>query len=107
MVAFADISTKMVLRVSAEPKPRQEEIEVICDLAAKCLDSPKLPAFFEGEAPYSALVVDDAETKFFVRSLTDPADALILIVTEPAEQSQIWTLAQDLLNGQATQGVAQ
>lgn len=94
----------MVLRVSADPKPRQEEIEVMCDLAAQCLDSPKLPAFFDGEAPYTALVVDETETKFFVRSLTDPSDALILVVSEPAEQSQVWTAAQDLLDRQAPQG---
>lgn len=104
LAAFADISTKMVLRVSADPKPRQEEIEAMCDLAAGCLDSKSLPTFFDGEAPFTAVVAGKTESQFFIRSLTDPSDALIVIVAEPVEQTQVWAAAQDLLDHHSDDG---
>ncbi|MEO1178965.1 MAG: hypothetical protein AAFV87_17935 [Pseudomonadota bacterium] len=107
LVAYADLSTRMVLQVSAEPKPRREEIDALCDLAAQCLDAPSLRAFFEDEAPYTALLTAGDEVQFFVRSLSDPADALILIIKEPVEQSVVWKAAQDLLDPERTDGAAE
>ncbi len=107
LVAYVDVSARMVLRVSADPKPRQEEIDALCDLAAHCLDGSKLPVFFDGEAPFSALVEVENETRHFIRSLADPADALILVTSKPTKQSKIWGAAQDLLEGQVAGDDAQ
>ena len=106
LVAYADLSTRMVLQVSADPKPRREEIDALCDLAAQCLDGKSLPVFFDGEAPYTALLASGDEVRFFVRSLSDPADALILIVKEPVEQSVVWSAAQELLDPERAGGAA-
>ncbi|MDJ1006664.1 MAG: hypothetical protein QNJ13_02475 [Paracoccaceae bacterium] len=98
LAAFADLSARMVLRVSADERPRREEIDALCDLAVTCLDGPALPALLDGEPPFSAVVAGTEESRFFIRSLSDPSDALILIVGEPVEQAGIWAAAQDLLN---------
>ena len=98
LVAYADLSARMVLRVSAEAPPRREEIDALCDLAAQCLDGPDLPALFDGEPPFTAVFAGARESRFFIRSLAEPADALILIVAEPAAQATLWAAAQDLLD---------
>lgn len=106
LAAYADLSTRMVLRVSADPKPRQEEIDALCSLAATCLDSSGLPDFFDGEAPFTAQIAGAEESQFFIRSLSDPSDALILIVAEPVKQASVWAAAQDLLDQPDQTGVA-
>lgn len=106
LAAYADLSTRMVLQVSADPKPRREDIDALCDLAAQCLDGKNLPVFFDGEAPYTALLANGDEVRFFVRSLSDPADALILIVKEPVEQSTVWSAAQELLDPESAGGAS-
>lgn len=98
LAAYADLSARMVLRVSADGRPRREEVDALCDLAATYLDGPALPALFDGEPPFSAVVADAGESRFFIRSLSDPTDALILIVAEPVEQAKVWAAAQDLLD---------
>ena len=98
LAAYADLSARMVLRVSAEAQPRREEIDVLCDLAAQCLDGPAFPALFDGEPPFTAVFAGKAESHFFIRSLSDPSDALILIVAEPVAEAKIWAAAQDLLD---------
>lgn len=97
LVAFIDVSARMVLRVSADPKPRQEEIDALSDLASLCLESTGLPAFFDGDPPYSASIEGENETKHFVRSLVDPADALIIVASGAPENAQLWSRSQDLL----------
>lgn len=102
--AYADLSARMVLRVSADTRPPREEIDALCDLAAQILDGPALPALFDGEAPYTALLAGPEESRFFIRSLSDPSDALILIVAEPVEQAKVWSAAQELLDSPANAG---
>lgn len=97
LAAFADISTRMVLRVSAEGRPRREEVDALCDLAARCLDGKAMPQLFDGDPPYSVLIAAQEESRYFIRSLADPSDALLLIVAEPSEQAKVWSAAQDLL----------
>lgn len=106
LAAYADLSTRMVLRVSADKRPPREEIDALCDLAAQFLDGPSLPALFDGEAPYTALLAGPQESRFFIRSLSEPTDALILIVAEPVAQAAVWTAAQELLDGPAGTGEA-
>lgn len=106
LAAYADLSTRMVLQVSADPKPPREEIDALCDLAAQCLDGSHLPDFFEGEAPYTALWSSGDDVRYFVRSLSDPADALILIVKETFDQTEVWTAAQELMDPERTNSEA-
>jgi len=97
LAAYADLSARMVLRVSAEAPPRREEIDALCDLAAQCLDGPAKPPLFDGEPPFAAVFAGRDESRFFIRSLSEPSDALILIVAEPVAQATVWAAAQDLL----------
>lgn len=102
LVAFADLSARMVLRVSAEAAPPREEIDALCDLAARCLDGAALLPLFEGEPPFSAVLAGATESRHFIRSLSDPSDALILIVGEAVPQARVWAAAQDLLDRHAS-----
>lgn len=101
LAAYADLSARMVLRVSSDTKPRREEVDALCDLAAQCLDGPAMPALFDGEPPFTALFAGPKESRFFIRSLTDPTDALILIVAEPVSQAKVWAASQELLDRQS------
>lgn len=88
----------MVLKVNAETRPPREEIDALCDLAVHCLDGPSVPSLFEGEPPFSAISGGLEEDTFFVRSLSDPSDALILVVPAHAPQKAVWAAAQVFLD---------
>ena len=67
LAAYADLSARMVLRVSAEGRPPREEIDALCNLAARYLDGAAITALFEGEPLYSAVFAGTDESRFFVR----------------------------------------
>lgn len=98
LVAFTDLSAGMVLKVSASERPPREQIDALGDLAARCLDGAALPALFDGEPPFAAVQTSGRESSYFIRSLADPADALILLVAEPTKQAEVWSAAQSVLD---------
>lgn len=97
LVAFADLSARMVLRVSAARKPPQERIDRLAELAAAVLDSAALQAVFAGDSPYSAQAIGEDGYTVVVRSLAEPTEALIALFPEPVGLDRIWGPAQAAL----------
>ena len=76
-VAFADLSSSMVLASQGRAATTQEHLDQLCREASTCFDDPlfglSMQAFGE---PYSAMVMDPESIRVFLRSRADPADAL-------------------------------
>ncbi len=109
IVGLADISSRIVLCVSAEEKPPQEKLDAYCNATAELFDGA-------GGLPFAKAVSDtkDAlltegtvltgdQTLFFLRSTKDASEALFCvcdpkIATEPfltAARSGIAALADE------------
>lgn len=76
-IAFADLSSSMVLASQGRSSMTQEHLDQLCREAITCFDDPLLGLSMQafGE-PYSALVMDPEGIRVFLRSRTDPADAI-------------------------------
>lgn len=76
-VAFADLSSSMILASQGRPSLTQEHLDKLCRDARICFDDPlfglSVQAFGE---PHSAVVMGAESVCVFLRSETDPADAL-------------------------------
>lgn len=80
VVAFADLSSNMILASQGQQMVTQEYLERLCKEARSSFDDPLFSLTLEafGE-PRAAIVLGDAEVKVFLRSETEPADALCCI----------------------------
>ena len=80
VVAFADLSSNMILASQGQQMVTQEYLERLCKEARSSFDDPlfslTLEAFSE---PHAAILLGDTEVKVFMRSETEPADALCCI----------------------------
>lgn len=76
-VAFADLSSSTVLASHGRPNITQEHLDRLCREARTSFDDPlfglSVQAFGE---PHSAVVMGPESLRVFLRSETDPADAL-------------------------------
>lgn len=84
-LAFADISTGMILCTSAEGKLRQEKLDSLCGTAVEML-SGSIAKHIGGAFPaqedsgvYQAIIVEPAEIGIFLKSTINPADALCCV----------------------------
>ncbi len=90
-LAFADISTGMVLCSSAAETSRQEYLDSLCDVAVDMLnrDSAKRvnDAFArEDDAGiYQAIIIETAEIGVFLKSTNNPSEALCGVCTPGIE----------------------
>lgn len=80
VVAFADLSSNMILASQGPQLVTQEHLERLCKEARSSFDDPLFSLTLEafGE-PRAAILLGDAEVKVFLRSETEPADALCCI----------------------------
>jgi hypothetical protein len=80
VVAFADLSSNMILASQGQQMVTQEYLERLCKEARSSFDDPLFSLTLEafGE-PRAAILLGDAEVKVFLRSETEPADALCCI----------------------------
>ena len=81
LVAFIDLDASMVLSVSSQAKQRQERLDTLGASASKLLPMPdddlaRCLADGGKSAPPIAIVLSMAETTVFVRSTTEPREAL-------------------------------
>jgi hypothetical protein len=80
VVAFADLSSQMILASQGTQMVTQEYLEHLCGEARRSFDDPlfslTLEAFSE---PRAAVLVGEADVKVFLRSEIEPADALCCI----------------------------
>lgn len=80
LVAFADLSSRMILSSAGTLGTMQEHLDRLCDQARSSFDDPLFALSVEafGE-PHSAVVMGPDSLRVFMRSDTEPADALCCI----------------------------
>ena len=80
LVAFADLSSRMILTSAGPLSTTQEHLDRLCNQARVCFDDPLFSLTVEafGE-PHTAILLGDDEVKVFMRSEAEPADALCCI----------------------------
>jgi hypothetical protein len=80
VVAFADLSSNMILASQGTQMVTQEHLERLCNQARSSFDDPLFSLTLEAFAePQAAILLDDSEVKVFLRSEIEPADALCCI----------------------------
>jgi hypothetical protein len=80
VVAFADLSSRMILASQGSQMVTQEYLEQLCTEARSSFDDPLFSLTLEafGE-PRAAIFLGDGEVKVFLRSEVEPADALCCV----------------------------
>ena len=80
VVAFADLSSNMILASQGPQLVTQEHLERLCLEARSSFDDPLFSLTLEafGE-PRAAILLGDTEVKVFLRSEIEPSDALCCI----------------------------
>jgi hypothetical protein len=80
VVAFADLSSRMILASQGRDDVTQEHLDRLCQQARASFDDPMFALSVEafGE-PHGAMVVGPDNLRVFLRSETEPADALCCI----------------------------
>ncbi len=91
LVAFADLSSQMVLRASSATKRGQEEIDALTDAALVALAGPLAEgaAACTGGAPATAVTMTQAEIHVYLRSLTGRSEALIAVCAPDTDVGKI------------------
>ena len=80
LVAFADLSSRMILASSGKTVFPQEYLDILCDQARSAFDDPMFSLSVEafGE-PHAALVMALDGVQIFLRSATEPGDAMVCV----------------------------
>jgi hypothetical protein len=80
VVAFADLSSRMILASQGRDDITQEFLDQLCQQARTSFDDPLFSLSVEafGE-PHSALVIGPDGVRVFLRSENEPADALCCV----------------------------
>ncbi len=80
VVAFADLSSRMILASQGRDDVTQEHLDRLCQQARASFDDPLFALSVEafGE-PHGAMVVGADSVRVFLRSEIEPADALCCI----------------------------
>ena len=80
VVAFADLSSRMILASQGRADVTQELLDGLCQQARSSFDDPLFSLTVEafGE-PNSAIVLAEDSLRVFLRSETEPADAICCI----------------------------
>jgi hypothetical protein len=100
LVAFADLSSRMILSSSGPLSATQEYLDHLCDQARASFDDPLFSLSVEafGE-PHSAVVMLPDAVRVFLRSDTEPADALCCICDHGIDLPAFVTKLRDTLEG--------
>ena len=100
VVAFADLSSSMILASQGRANVTQEHLNQLCRQARASFDDPLFALSVEafGE-PNSAVVMDHDSVRVFLRSENDPADAICCICDHDIDLAGFvakirWTLDQ-------------
>lgn len=104
LVAFADLSSRMILTSAGPMNTTQEHLDRLCSQARTCFDDPLFSLSVEafGE-PHAAIVMSPAHVRVFLRSETEAADALCCIcdpgIDLPAFVTKIRDTLDDITHG--------
>jgi hypothetical protein len=80
LIAFADLSSRMILSSAGPLSMTQEHLDRLCDQARASFDDPLFSLSVEafGE-PHGSVMLGPDSVRLFLRSDTEPADALCCI----------------------------
>ncbi|MGL4237411.1 hypothetical protein [Tabrizicola sp.] len=104
LVAFADLSSRMILSSSGRKSVNQEHLDRLCDQARASFDDPLFSLSVEafGE-PHGAMVIGTDSVRVFLRSEVEPADALCCICDHSIDLAAFVTKIRETLES-ITQG---
>ncbi|MDJ0640828.1 MAG: hypothetical protein QNJ20_18575 [Paracoccaceae bacterium] len=102
LVAFTDLTSKLVLSTSAAAAPMQEEMNALSEAAGLALDG----AFAEGAAPVwggeepaeLAILMTGEDARLFLRSQANPAEALVCVCGATTDLSEAAEAARATLD---------
>jgi len=77
-IAFADLSTDMILVTNSAAPDSREEMNALCAAAVKSLGKPGMPNFGEQESD-TALVATRDKLTIFLRADGEPTDVLCCV----------------------------
>ncbi|MBW4710086.1 hypothetical protein KX928_20060 [Roseobacter sp. YSTF-M11] len=102
-VAFADLSTGMVLSSSTREKTTQEHLDALCQKATVSLngdDATRVAAAFSTSRcmPQTAVLFDRTQQYCFVRSAHDNKEALCILCDSDAPVTDIMAAAVQVLD---------
>lgn len=80
LVAFADLSSSMILASQGSRSMTQEHLDRLCKQARASFDDPMFALTMEAfSEPQAAVLLGDDGVQVFMRSESEPADALCCI----------------------------
>ncbi len=100
LVAFADLSSRMILASAGPLAVNQEHLDRLCGQARASFDDPLFSLSVEafGE-PHAAVVMGPDTLRLFLRSDAEPADALCCICDPAIDLAAFVTKIRDTLDG--------
>lgn len=100
VVAFADLSSSMILASKGADDITQEHLDALCKQARASFDDPLFALSVEafGE-PHSAMVVGEDSVRVFLRSESEPADALCCICEHGIDLTGFVARLRETLDG--------
>jgi hypothetical protein len=100
LVAFADLSSRMILASQGRKDMTQEHLDRLCEQARISFDDPLFALSMEafGE-PHGALVLDEDGLRVFLRSESEPADAMCCICEPDIDLPDFVARVRDTLTG--------
>ena len=97
LVAFADLTSKMVLLTSSRKKIPQENLDYLCAEAA-IMFKGATARLNKDAAPITALVADGAHTNIYLRNAADADDVLCCVCGPDVDLTAFLTSAQARLD---------
>ncbi|MBL9051015.1 MAG: hypothetical protein JNK19_12975 [Tabrizicola sp.] len=100
LVAFADLSSRMILSSAGTLRTTQEHLDLLCNQARACFDDPLFSLSVEafGE-PHGAVVMGSDSVRLFLRSESEPADALCCICDHSIDLAAFVEKIRETLEG--------
>lgn len=96
-VAFADLSTQMILVTDTQSTLPREALDTLCKQAASVLDVSGKAALGVNPARM-ALVADKTSVRLFFRAPDEPSDVICCVCTPDVDVAQFVADATDCLN---------
>lgn len=95
-LAFADLSTDMILVTNSDAPESREKLDALCDDAAKSLGKPGSPNFGDGDSDTALIATRDRLT-IFIRASGEPTDVLCCICKPDLDVSSFLLAARPTL----------
>lgn len=98
LVAFGDVSTRLVLRASHGPEVRREHLDRLCDEAAACFSMADAAETRPDDAR-EALVLTHRDLRVYVRSSENRADFLCIQCDPDCDTDLVIRTGHETLKG--------